>query len=166
MTTTIPVTWDLDTVKSLDFKQDHHKDLELIARYVASGHEASKMIIYNYWEPNPMPDQIAGIKKFFPELEHATLAVHKTPPGCYLPLHHDLYGRYRETLAIGPDRSIMRIIVMLFKSEPGQILQVGEETHGEWQAGQVFRWQDQVKHAIYNFSMQDRFAVQITGVLA
>ena len=166
MIKTIPVTWNLDSVADLAFKKDYHKDLDLIDQYVRSGHESSKMIIYNYWEPNPMPQGITDIKGFFSELNHVTLAIHRTPPGCYLPLHQDLYGRYRATFGISQDSSIVRAIVMLTKSEPGQIIQIDQKTHGHWQAGQVFSWRDQTPHAIYNFSMHDRFAVQITGVLS
>lgn len=166
MLSKIPVTWNLDEVAALDFKKDHHKDLEMIDRYIKSGHESSKMIIFNYWEPNPMPAGICDVKQFFPELDHAAVAVHKTPPGCYLPLHHDLYGKYRETHGLHKDRSITRVIIMLTHSEPGQMLQVDEKTYGQWTAGQVFSWQDQTSHAIYNFSMSDRFAVQITGVMS
>ena len=166
MVSAIPVTWNLNSVAGLDFKKDFHKDLEMIDRYAKSGHEHSKMIIYNYWEPNPMPTGIANIKKFFPELNCTTLAVHKTPPGCYLPLHNDLYGVYRKMFNIHKDTSIVRLIVMLEDSLPGQIIQMDQETHGRWQAGQVFAWRDQTPHAIYNFSMRDRFAVQLTGVMA
>jgi hypothetical protein len=165
MVTIIPVTWNLDLIADLDFKQDYHKDLDLIGRYVNAGHDPGRMIIYNYWEPNPMPTAITDLKGWFPELDCVTLAIHRTPPGCYLPLHHDLYGRYRDTFTIEHHRSIVRAIIMLSHGEPGQIIQVDKETHGSWQAGQVFSWRDQTPHAIYNFSMHDRFAVQITGVL-
>jgi hypothetical protein len=161
----VPVIWNIEDVKKLPFKVDSHKDLDLVTTYVDAGHDKTKMIIYNYWQPNPMPNGITDILLCFPELNKATLAVHKTPPATYLPLHHDLYGQYRRTMSIADDQSIKRIIVMLEDSQPGQIMQVGDTTTGHWCAGAVFSWIDNTPHAVYNFSKQDRYAVQITGVL-
>lgn len=164
MQSTIPVTWSLGAISILDFEKNYSfYQSENWSDYTSSGHDISKICMHRYCEPNPMPLEISDIKQYFMELDNITLAVHKTPPGCYLPMHSDRYARYRQIFNLDPCRSITRAIIMLAHSEPGQIFQIGQETHGHWHAGQVFSWQDQTPHAIYNFSTRDRFAIQITG---
>jgi hypothetical protein len=164
MNGTIPVSWCLDDIKSVQFKEDYHKDQDLIARYAQSGHDALRMTIYNYWDPSPMPKGINEIRHRFNHLSLVTLAIHRTPPGYYIPLHHDLYGRYKTVNNLDSDCTIQRSIVMLDHSHPGQIFQIDNLVYGEWPAGAVFSWSNDTPHAFYNFSMVDRFAVQITGV--
>lgn len=164
MTEIINPTWTIENFKNLNYKKDYHKDLELVDQYVASGHNKDCITIWNYWEPNPMPKDMEPIQKHFSNLKHLAVAVHKTTPGTYLPLHKDLYTKYNTLFNSEGKFKVVRAIVMLENSVPGQIMQVGNETYGTWQAGQVFRWVDQTLHAIYNFSMTDRYAVQITGL--
>jgi hypothetical protein len=52
---------------------------------------------------------------------------------------------------------------MLEDSCPGQILQFENRVVGNWKAGDWFGWIGNELHAFYNFSMIDRYAIQITG---
>jgi hypothetical protein len=53
---------------------------------------------------------------------------------------------------------------MLEDSSPGQILQVKDTAYCKWKSGDCFYWNYDEIHAFYNFSMKDRYAIQITGV--
>jgi hypothetical protein len=85
-------------------------------------------------------------------------------PAQYLPLHVDLFGRYREVNNL-TNEQVVRTMVMLEDSVPGQILQVDGETFGDWKAGDTFSWQEEDLHALYNFSMSNRYAVQVTATI-
>lgn len=159
------LVWDIEEFKRLNYKKDYHKDLALTEEYVKSGHKRESMDLWNYWEPNPMPATVNEIKKYFSEFDNVSMAVHKTPPGYYLPMHRDLFGRFKEIHNLSDDVSIYRAIVMLEDSQPGQIFQIGNTAYAHWEAGQVFDWFDEELHAIYNFSMHDRYAIQITGAV-
>ena len=54
---------------------------------------------------------------------------------------------------------------MLEDSSPGQILQVKDTAYCKWNAGECFYWRYDDEHAFYNFSMNDRYAIQITGIV-
>jgi hypothetical protein len=54
---------------------------------------------------------------------------------------------------------------MLENSSPGQILQIKDRAIAHWSAGNWYGWKDFDLHAFYNFSMENRYAVQITGTL-
>jgi hypothetical protein len=154
--------WDMEAYRRLDYTLAYHKDTALNDLYAAAGHDRERMTIYNYFQPNPMPNSMAYILQHFDMLENIAAAVNLFRPGQYLPMHSDLYNRYSRLHDVG-GRPIWRAIVMLEDCEPGQILQIGYTAHARWEAGRVFWWRDSDEHAFYNFSRSDRYAVQLTG---
>jgi hypothetical protein len=162
MITHIEPKWNVAEYQNLSCQRTWHKDLKLNETYVRSGHSREMMTIYNRFETEGLPESAEYIRQHFRDFDNVTLAVMLITPGHYLPLHWDLYGAYRRVFNTG-DRRIFRAMIMLEDCYPGQILQVGEETHGSWRAGAVFSWYDDVMHATYNFSQHDRWAVQVTG---
>jgi hypothetical protein len=103
------------------------------------------------------------IRNHFKSLDNLALAVNLFTPGQYLPLHYDLYQQYRSVFKLNGSEKITRIILMLEDSSPGQILQIENRVVGNWIAGDWFEWSGNELHAFYNFSMVDRYAIQITG---
>ena len=155
--------WNINEFKSLNYKHDTHKDDQLLDKYEESGHDRSHMTLYNYFQPNPLPDCVFDyIVPHFEELTHIGVAVNYFKPAQYLPVHVDLFGKYSAVHELD-DEEITRIIIMLEDSQPGQISQVCDETIGKWSAGDWFQWDSDDPHAFYNFSTHDRYAIQLTG---
>ena len=155
--------WNIDQFKQLNYTLASHNDPLVVNEYLWSGHNKYKMTIYKYHEPNPMPESMEYIRKHFSFWSDVCVAVNHFKPGQYLPMHKDLYGRYARMTGAYP-AFIMRCMVMLEDSSPGQILQIRDECYGKWKAGDCFYWEHDAPHAFYNMSMVDRYAVQVTGV--
>ena len=156
--------WDLNQFKQLEYKLDYHKDLNLIDRYVASGHLESSIHVYNCFEDKLTVDT-KYIRNHFKWIKNLALAVHLFKPGQYLPMHQDLYQKYKSVFNIDSADHIIRIIIMLDDNQPGQILQIENIAIAKWNAGEWFGWVGGESHAFYNFSMTDRYAIQLTGTL-
>lgn len=157
--------WNIEQFKNLNYKHDTHKDTVLLDQYESLGHSRLNMTLYNYFEPNPMPQSVVDhVLPRFCELSHVSVAINLFEPGQYLPPHVDLFEKYREIHKLDNSAKIVRTIVMLEDSEYGQISQAGNHTYGSWQAGFWLQWQETDIHAFYNFSMNNRYAIQITGV--
>lgn len=155
--------WDILEFKRLNYKHDTHKDKDLLDQYAEVGHRMESMTLYNYFQPNPFPPVVFDyIVPHFKNLEHVGVAINYFKPGQYLPVHVDLFGKYSAVHELD-DEEITRIILMLEDSSPGQISQICDETIGNWKAGDWFQWDSDDPHAFYNFSMKDRYAIQITG---
>mgnify|MGYP003653271452 CR=1 FL=1 len=154
--------WNIEEFKVLNYKYDTHKDQELLDQYAAVGHKMDSMTLYNYFQPNPFPSVVFDyiLPQF--ELDHVGVAINYFKPGQYLPAHVDLYGKYSAVHKI-EDEEITRVILMLEDSTIGQISQICDKTIGKWSAGDWFQWDSEDEHAFYNFSMKDRYAVQLTG---
>ena len=157
--------WIITDFENLNYTFSTHRDEELVEDYVKSGHNRENMSMYKYHLPNKMPACIDDyILPKFNFLDNAAPAINYFKPGQYLPLHIDLFGRYAEIFNANP-KNIIRCMVMLEDSSPGQILQVKDTAHCKWKSGDCFYWNYDEIHAFYNFSMNDRYAVQITGIL-
>lgn len=154
--------WNINEFKSLNYKFDTHKDQDLLDEYEVAGHDMQKMTLYNYFQPNPMPDVVWDYIVPHFELDHVGIAINYFKPSQYLPVHVDLFGKYSAVHGI-EDEEIVRAILMLEDSVPGQISQICNETFGSWNAGDWFQWDSDDPHAFYNMSMVDRYAIQITG---
>ena len=161
----IKPNWDIEEFKTLNYILSTHKDGKLVDQYLTSGHSKEKLSIYKYQLPNQMPKCVDDyIIPHFTFLDKVTPAVNYFKPGQYLPLHIDLYGKYIEINDITFE-NVIRCMVMLEDNSPGQILQITNKSIGSWKSGDCFYWNYDEIHAFYNFSMKDRYAIQLTGVL-
>jgi hypothetical protein len=161
----IEVNWNVEDFYDLDYVLSTHKDEALVDQYLMSGHSKEKLSIYKYQLPNPMPKCVEDyIIPHFDFWDKVACAVNYFQPGQYLPLHTDLYGKYVEINDVDSNK-VMRCMVMLENSSPGQILQIKDIAHCTWKAGDCFYWKYDEIHAFYNFSMKDRYAIQVTGVI-
>jgi hypothetical protein len=157
--------WDIKDFCGLNYELCTHKDEELVKQYLNSGHSKEKLSMYKYHLPNPMPRCIDEyVIPHFTFLDKVAPAINYFKPGQYLPLHTDLYGKYVEINDVD-SKNVVRCMVMLEDSSPGQILQIKDVAHCNWNAGDCFYWDYYDIHAFYNFSMKDRYAIQITGVV-
>lgn len=157
--------WNIEEFKNLQYSLTTYKNEEIIGQYVDAGHNKSMISLYNYHEPNPMPYCVFNyIKPHFNFIDNICMAVNYFKPGQYLPLHVDLFGKYAKLQKVDTNK-ITRYIVMLEDNYPGQILQIKENCIGSWKAGDCFDWKYDDLHAFYNFSINDRYAIQVTGVL-
>lgn len=157
--------WNIEEFKNLQYSLTTYKNEKIVNQYANAGHNKSMISLYNYHEPNPMPNCVYDyIKPHFHFLNHIALAVNYFKPGQYLPLHSDLYEKYIKIYNTN-NYDIVRFILMLENSCPGQILQIKDFCIGSWKSGDCFKWNSNDLHAFYNFSMKDRYAIQITGVI-
>jgi hypothetical protein len=157
--------WDVSEFYNLDYFLTTHKDENLLDEYESVGHNKNSMTLYNCHEPSYMPQCLYDyIKPKFDFLDHIALAINLFKPGQYLPVHQDIFGKYKKIYNISFEK-VVRYVVMLEDSFPGQIIQISDLSFSKWKSGDCFGWQDTQLHAFYNFSMKDRYAVQVTGVM-
>ena len=84
-------------------------------------------------------------------------------PGMLLPWHRDSYVTYAKNKKLKEIDKIVRIIVFLHDSQPGQQLWI-EDKFCYGKAGSWYSWQGSQTHMAANLSMSDRYMLQITGI--
>jgi len=157
----ITPSWTIEEIENLDYNLATIDPLYL-KDYIEAGHSVEALSIQNYFENQVMPDSILRVKENF-DWKDCTVAVNFLKPGQYLPLHSDLYKRYMEVHGITDLDSIHRAVIMTEDSYPGQYLEINDQVINKWTAGQTFFWNGTDKHAAYNFSTRNRYAIQVTG---
>lgn len=159
----IPVTWTKDDLVGLRFIDDYHKDPKLNDLYISAGHDYERMKIGLLQEHMGLPHWAKSVKDNF-NLDSMTTTIHRLKPGCYLPIHSDLYGTYRK-LHASDGKKIARIIVFLEDWQPGHMLDVEGVVYNQWSAGDHVGWTNDTPHAAYNFGLVNRYTLQITGTI-
>lgn len=157
----IPVSWHIDNFKNLPFKLD--PDLEMCNEYALTGHSLTSMKFYNCFE-TAIGFALHDVVKHFNFLSCIKIAVNLFTPGQYIPLHSDKYERFIKIYNLDNANSVERIIVMLENNVPGQFLQIENKVFSAWRAGDWFAWSNCTRHAFYNFSKENRYSLQITGL--
>lgn len=110
-----------------------------------------------------MPDVLQKITALF-DLDEIVSNVNMYNPGMILPWHQDSYVTYANNKKLKKIDGIVRVIVFLHDSLPGQQLWIGDRfCFGK--AGSWFSWQGSQIHMAANLSMTDRYVLQITGIL-
>jgi hypothetical protein len=80
-----------------------------------------------------------------------------------MPIHYDRFTAYKKINNLDDGASICRFMIMLEDSVDGQMLQIGGTIYNQWKAGRVFHWCNKDMHTFYNLSLENRYAVQLTG---
>lgn len=157
----IEPTWNKEDLNKLSFVEALHKDQNLNNTYVFAGHNLQNMSIGILQENMVIPNWTLEIKKHF-KLNNVTVTIHCLRPGSYLPIHHDLYQTYKKIFNI-TNENVYRIIVFLEDWQPGHMLDINNKIYNNWSAGDYVGWINDTPHAAYNFGLQNRYTLQITG---
>ncbi|MDA7834230.1 hypothetical protein N9A25_00345 [bacterium] len=162
MITSVPVSWDTNDLSNLDYNIGSITTPEL---YKEAGHCMSSLQIHNYFEPNPMPEGVLDVKKYFNFLDHCTLAINMLAPGEYLPMHSDAYKAWMKVFNVTSVDRIFRAVIMVEDRKFGQFNEVGDEVISNWKAGDCISWLGTTRHSAYNFNTVPRYAIQLTGLI-
>jgi len=98
-------------------------------------------------------------------LEDVSFSVQKMLPGMILPYHRDTYGFYMSKHTNLDINQIQRIIVFLENWKPGHISEIDGESHTKWNAGDWVSWIGNTPHLAANLGFEDRYTLQITGII-
>lgn len=103
--------------------------------------------------------------KEFSWIKHKGYSIHRMLPNTMLPLHRDKYSYYSKKLGIEDLNTIIRVIVFLEDHKIGHVLQIEGTPVHEWKAGDYVLWRGQKAHLAANFGLEDRYTLQITGII-
>lgn len=153
----IPVTWDKKDYESLTYKT--HPD---VRRGYISKTSESRQVDITQDICYEIPKSILSCLDAF-NLHSVSCQIQRYSPGTYLPFHKDTYLTYKKFNNVGKDDAIVRIILFLHDSIPGQQLWI-EDKMCYGNAGNFYGWKDDCLHMGANLSEDYRYNLQITGI--
>ena len=162
----IATSWKYSDYETLKFtKREHEHDKENM------GFETKK-INFNIYGKNlsvcvgnsfDIPEVFNRVSALF-HLQEIVSNINMYKPGMILPWHKDSYVTYAKNKKLKKIDKIVRIIVFLHDSQPGQQLWIEDKLcYGK--SGSWFSWQGSQTHMAANLSMTDRYILQITGIV-
>jgi hypothetical protein len=166
---TIPVAWRPIDYESLQWQDNHDKrgyytDAE---NYEIYGKRLGLQILkyekqdQGIFLPDEVKEKFDYVLDLF-DLNNKVYSFMRYPIGHILPWHHDNYPVYRKNNNVSNIENIVRIIVFLHDSKPGQQLWIDDKlclgTTGTW-----FSWRGNKEHMAANLSKEARYVLQITG---
>lgn len=112
--------------------------------------------------PDSMKKVFDYVPQFF-DLDKLIYSFMKYPVGNVLPWHVDTYPTYCKKNQVNNIGSIVRVIIFLHDSTPGQQLWIDDKLC-LGKAGSWFSWEGHTEHMAANLSKGPRYVMQITGV--
>ena len=164
--------WGRDHVKpwwqfqhrGLDYQNQPFNDPVTQSRWQQLGFANQKFTGDMYDMPRDEPDFVIPFRKIY-DLKHFSWSVYRMGPGTMLPEHQDIYRRFCELYDVDDINKIRRIVVMLEPWASGHYLEIDAHACTHWQAGDAFFWHGACPHIAANLGTQNRYTLQITGVV-
>ena len=167
----IPVFWTQDDYESLEWKDNHDNRGYLTSQenYEIYGKRLGLQIL-KYEQKDRgifLPDKIRKVFDVAPTFFNLNKIVYsfmRYPVGNILPWHRDNYPVYQKLNGVSDIEKIVRIIVFLHDSRPGEQLWIGDKIC-QGPAGSWFAWSGSTEHMAANLSKEPRYVLQITGTI-
>jgi hypothetical protein len=149
--------------QNLPYVNEPFNDPESLELWRKLGYTQTRFTGDMYDMRNPEPGWVAPFRFHFP-WKYFSWSVYRMGPGTVLPNHSDTYTRFKQIHNIDNSDSIYRAIVMMEPWQSGHYLELDGNPITKWLAGDVYIWQNDVKHLAANMGMTNRYTLQITGV--
>ena len=159
----IPVNWG-NKHTELNYTTAPFKDSIQENKWLSSGHLPESLTIDLHQMKEPY-DWMVYLLDYFQHLDHVSFCFGKFKPGQYFPMHVDLYGTFKQKFNITDTKNIMRYVIFLDDSKDGHFLQVESQIYNKWKKGDCIGWNGSAAHLAANLGVEDRYTLQITGVL-
>jgi len=106
---------------------------------------------------------IDQLKQVFP-FEHFSWSFYKMTSGVILPRHVDRFVKFKEMYDC-KEKTVVRALIMLEDWKHGHYLDMDDKAIVDWKAGDYAIWTSDVPHTAANIGFDDRYTLQITGLL-
>lgn len=169
-----------DEFKTLDYEREPFNDPESLSKWRLQGYEHTyftgemcdmrkeqplwndKIIKFFNGELDDGSDVIACFTPGNQDWNDVCTSYYRMTTGNILPMHRDLYERYKQIFDLHHGQTLWRCLIFLEDRKEGHILEVENEVI-DWKAGDYVVWTNDVKHAAANIGIEDRYTLQVTG---
>lgn len=158
--------WKVDDIKNLPYVRQSFNDQEQVTEWQQQGFIPRTGMMYDMREQHqPMATRFLTNWAEDRGLEHVGISYYCMEPGDNLPYHSDTYQRYIQIFDLeARKKNIIRYVFFLEDRKPGHILEVDGKII-DWIAGNYIAWKHDVPHMAANFGTENRYTIQVTGVL-
>jgi hypothetical protein len=155
-------SWD-ESFKNFNFVKQPLTEEELtLWRLQGYTHESFTGMMYD--SRNIMPDWCKTVSDYI-GLKNCGYVIYRMKTGDIMPTHVDHFRRYCEVFQV-EKKNVYRAIVFLEDWKPGHYFEIDGNAVCDYKKGDYILWSNEVPHAASNIGIEDRYTLQITGVMA
>jgi hypothetical protein len=158
--------WDVNEIKSLSYSREEFNDTTQMNIWKQQGFSPRTGQLFDMRHAD-QPKTTELLTKWANErsIENVGISYYCMEPGDNLPYHNDLYSKYIELYNLEDRKqSIVRYIFCVEDRKYGHILEVNGSIV-DWKAGDYVVWRYDTPHMAANLGSENRFTIQLTGVL-
>jgi hypothetical protein len=148
--------------KEFEYVRQPLTDKELIY-WKDQGYNHQNFTGMMYDSTNPMPVWVRAVASEI-GLNKCGYVFYKMVTGDIMPMHVDHYRRYCQVFDV-EYKDVWRAIVFLEDWQSGHYFEINRHAFCNYKAGDYILWQSDTPHAASNIGVDDRYTLQITGVL-
>lgn len=153
--------WNQD-FKNLEYEKQPVSNKE-IETWRSQGYNHSSFTGMMHGSKNPMPDWVNTVAAQL-ELKNCGFVFYKMQTNDIMPTHVDHFSRYCEIFDVQRE-NVLRAVVFLEDWKIGHYFDIGGEAIVNYSAGDWIIWSCDEPHFAANIGTEDRYTLQITGVL-
>jgi len=134
-----------------------------IDRWQSEGYTHDSFTGDMYNSKNPMPDWVDIIAEQI-GLEKCGYVFYRMKTNDIMPTHIDHFEKYCEIFEV-ERKDVVRVAVFLEDWKSGHYFEIGKKAVTNYSAGTYVTWSCDEPHFAANIGVEDRYTLQITGIL-
>jgi hypothetical protein len=150
--------------KNLDYINKPFNDQKTIEKWKFLGHNYEKYTGLMRDQSQQLPDWCFNVSKQIP-LQNSSITLYCMPPGTILPEHSDTFIKYREIMNLKKTDDVGRAVIFLEDWKSGHYFEIDETPVVNWKRGDYFLWKNDTSHMAANLGKENRYTMQITGIV-
>ena len=151
-----------DAFKDLTYINEPFNDPVSLKEWRDLGYTQTKFTGDMYDMRQEEPEWMHLIRNVF-DWKYFSWSVYRMNPGCCLPMHGDIYERFRKLHNWQGD--IHRAIIYMEDWQSGHVSEIEDTVITDWRAGDYIVWKNDTPHLAANVGKTSRYTLQITGVI-
>jgi len=157
--------WWTTEHRNLPFTNEPFNNSEDLDRWKSMGYTHTKYTgdMYDMRNTEPKWFDMDRIKHYF-DFEHLSWSFYRMTTGVVLPEHVDTFNRFKELYDCN-NKVIVRALIMLEDWKQGHYLDFDGLNMNTWKAGDYIIWEEHVPHTAANIGKQNRYTLQLTGLI-
>lgn len=153
----------------LDFKNLYYinkpfNDQKTIEKWKSLGHNYDRYTGLMRDQSQKLPDWCFNVSQQIP-LQNSLITLYCMPPGTIMPEHSDAFIKYREIMNLKETDNVGRAVIFLEDWKSGHYFEIDETPIVNWKKGDYVLWKNDTSHMAANLGKENRYTMQITGIV-
>jgi hypothetical protein len=150
--------------KNLTYINKPFNDENTIDKWKSLGHNYERYTGLMRDQSQELPKWCYEVSKQF-SLRNSGITLYCMTPGTIMPEHSDTFIKYREIMNLKSTDNVGRVVIFLEDWKSGHYFEIDETPIVKWKRGDYVMWKNDTPHMAANLGRENRYTMQITGVL-